>query len=243
MQFTRSGQILWFEFQIWNQTWPGLTGADRSGYVASSHWLIPFWLKDLFCTLGSRSYGRREKRGGSPWGSSMVRFCGQGVDADGSLVTTGVGEEVDEVRRVLVSPQVALSSRLPSCNVDWRRPEMEAVSVRCRRGWSHWFAGKSDKRMVSPWRGVNSTNVLDEGFRIGEIGRQMNSKVNSVKQGRDESKLGCWTWLAFNLSHTVPSWPLYIGGQVSRWWGHPIYWYNRCTYSGTHTRTHHSSSC
>jgi hypothetical protein len=31
-----------------------------------------------------------------------------------------------------------------------------------------------------------------------------------------ESKLGCSTWLAFNLPYTVPSWPLYIDGQVSR---------------------------
>jgi hypothetical protein len=30
---------------------------------------------------------------------------------------------------------------------------------------------------------VNSTNVLDKGLRIGEIGRRMNSKVKSVKQG------------------------------------------------------------
>jgi hypothetical protein len=30
---------------------------------------------------------------------------------------------------------------------------------------------------------VNSTNVLDEGLMIGETGRQMNSKVNLVKQG------------------------------------------------------------
>jgi hypothetical protein len=30
---------------------------------------------------------------------------------------------------------------------------------------------------------VNLTNVLDERLRIGEIGRQMNSKVKSVKQG------------------------------------------------------------
>jgi hypothetical protein len=30
---------------------------------------------------------------------------------------------------------------------------------------------------------VNSTNVLDEGLRIGGIGRRMNSKVKSVKQG------------------------------------------------------------
>jgi hypothetical protein len=63
---------------------------------------------------------------------------------------------------------------------------------------------------------VNSTNVLDEGLRIREIGRRMNSKVNSVKQGGYESKHGCRTWLAFNLSLTVPSWPLYIDGQVSR---------------------------
>jgi hypothetical protein len=43
----------------------------------------------------------------------------------------------------------------------------------------------------------------------------MNSKVNSVKQGGHESKRGCKTWLAFDLSLSVPSWPVYIGGQVS----------------------------
>jgi hypothetical protein len=30
---------------------------------------------------------------------------------------------------------------------------------------------------------VNSTNVLDEGLRIGEIGRRLNSKVNLVEIG------------------------------------------------------------
>jgi hypothetical protein len=30
---------------------------------------------------------------------------------------------------------------------------------------------------------INSTNVLDEGLRIGEIGRQMNSKVRLVEIG------------------------------------------------------------
>jgi hypothetical protein len=34
-----------------------------------------------------------------------------------------------------------------------------------------------------PMTRVNSTNVLDEGLRIGEIGRRINSKVKSVKQG------------------------------------------------------------
>jgi hypothetical protein len=50
----------------------------------------------------------------------------------------------------------------------------------------------------------------------------MNSKVKSVKQGGYESKYGRRTWLAFNLSHTVPSWPLYIDGQVSRIGWDPI---------------------
>jgi hypothetical protein len=30
---------------------------------------------------------------------------------------------------------------------------------------------------------VNSTNVLDEGLRIGEIGRRMNSKVKLIEIG------------------------------------------------------------
>jgi hypothetical protein len=36
---------------------------------------------------------------------------------------------------------------------------------------------------VLPLTGVNSTNVLDEGLRIGEIGRRMNSKVKLVEIG------------------------------------------------------------
>jgi hypothetical protein len=69
---------------------------------------------------------------------------------------------------------------------------------------------------------VNSTNILDKGLRIRKIGRRINSKVKSVKQGVIESKRGCRTWLAFNLSLTVPSWPLYIDGQVSRIGRDPI---------------------
>jgi hypothetical protein len=42
--------------------------------------------------------------------------------------------------------------------------------------WKHTFSCRYVTR-------VNSTNVLDEGLRIGEIGRRMNSKVKSVKQG------------------------------------------------------------
>jgi hypothetical protein len=37
---------------------------------------------------------------------------------------------------------------------------------------------------------VNSTNVLDEGLRIGEIGRRMNSKVNQSNKVCTESKRG-----------------------------------------------------
>jgi hypothetical protein len=36
---------------------------------------------------------------------------------------------------------------------------------------------------VLPLTRVNSTNVLDEGLRIGEIGRRMNSKVRLVEIG------------------------------------------------------------
>jgi hypothetical protein len=42
--------------------------------------------------------------------------------------------------------------------------------------------GNGERRAEAVTR-VNSTNVLDEGLRIGEIGRRMNSKVKSVKQG------------------------------------------------------------
>jgi hypothetical protein len=125
-----------------------------------------------------------EKKGGSPWGSSTARFFGQGVDVDGSTVTTSVGEEVDEVRRVLVSPQVASSSRLPSCNVDWRRPEIEAVSVRCRRGWSRWFAGKSDERMVSP-----SATKHEKGNEIRERARGHLNLSQSTKHIDDVCRL------------------------------------------------------
>jgi hypothetical protein len=57
------------------------------------------------------------------------------------------------------------------------------------------LATTADRRQVQPPLGnrhsyslpaakarVNSTNVLDEGLRIGEVGRLMNSKVKSVKQ-------------------------------------------------------------
>jgi hypothetical protein len=53
-------------------------------------------------------------------------------------------------------------------------------------------AGKGEDTAMAMTR-VNSANVLDGGLRIGEIGRQMNSKVNSVKQGGHESKHGCKT--------------------------------------------------
>jgi hypothetical protein len=40
-------------------------------------------------------------------------------------------------------------------------------------------------RAPGGWRlmRANSTNVVDEGLRVGETGRRMTSKVKSVKQG------------------------------------------------------------
>jgi hypothetical protein len=66
---------------------------------------------------------------------------------------------------------------------------------------------------------VNSANVLDEGLRIGGRGRWINSKVRSVKQGEVwcVSRISViLNWLNLNLSLVGLSWPLYIGGQVSR---------------------------
>jgi hypothetical protein len=45
------------------------------------------------------------------------------------------------------------------------------------------FRTKCPNNVVFMLTRVNSTNVLDEGLRIGEIERRMNSKVKSVKQG------------------------------------------------------------
>jgi hypothetical protein len=77
-----------------------------------------------------------------------------------------------------------------------------------------------DKRTLSSLKArvmrANSTNVLNEVLRIGEIWRQMNSKVKSVKQGVYREYTWWSTRLTFNLSLTGLSWPLYIGGQVSR---------------------------
>jgi hypothetical protein len=66
---------------------------------------------------------------------------------------------------------------------------------------------------------VNSANDLDEGLRIRGRGHRMNLKVR-IRQTRrnmmrDENKLAI-NWLNLNLSLAGPSWPLYIGGQVSR---------------------------
>jgi hypothetical protein len=70
---------------------------------------------------------------------------------------------------------------------------------------------------------VNSTNVQDEGLRIGGIGRRMNSKVK-ISQTRRVWRINMVVNLAY--SQSVPdrlSWPLYIGGQVSRNWSGPIH--------------------
>jgi hypothetical protein len=64
---------------------------------------------------------------------------------------------------------------------------------------------------------VSSTNVLDEGLRIGEVGCRMNSKVNQSNKVCIESKRGKELGLLSICLLIVLSWPLYIGGQVSRY--------------------------
>jgi hypothetical protein len=58
---------------------------------------------------------------------------------------------------------------------------------------------------LEPLTRVNSTNVLDEGLRIGGIGRRMNSKVK-ISQTRHASRIN----VVINLAHSqsVPDRPL-----------------------------------
>jgi hypothetical protein len=66
---------------------------------------------------------------------------------------------------------------------------------------------------------VNSTNVLDEGLRIGGRGRRMNSKVEIGQTRRDYACIENKHGTQLGQSQSVPGRPLlalYIGGQVSR---------------------------
>jgi hypothetical protein len=67
---------------------------------------------------------------------------------------------------------------------------------------------------------VNSANVLDKGLRIGGRGHQDELEGKRLKQTRRnlvrvENKL-VTNWLNLNLSLAGLTWPLYIGGQVSK---------------------------
>jgi hypothetical protein len=61
---------------------------------------------------------------------------------------------------------------------------------------------------------VNSTNVQDEGLKIGGIGRRMNSKVK-ISQTRCVSRINVWVNLAY--SQFVPNMPLLA--PIYRWPG------------------------
>jgi hypothetical protein len=61
---------------------------------------------------------------------------------------------------------------------------------------------------------VNSTNVQDEGLRIGGIGRRMNSKVK-ISQTRRVSRINMMVNLAY--SQSVPDRPLLA--PIYRWPG------------------------
>jgi hypothetical protein len=61
---------------------------------------------------------------------------------------------------------------------------------------------------------VNSTNVQDEGLRIGGIGRRMNSKVK-ISQTRHVSRINVVVNLAY--SQSVPDRPLLA--PIYRWPG------------------------
>jgi hypothetical protein len=64
---------------------------------------------------------------------------------------------------------------------------------------------------------VNSTNVLDEGLRIGGRGRQMNSKVKVSRTRRDYVHIENKRGIQLAQSQSVPGWPLLA--PIYRWSG------------------------
>jgi hypothetical protein len=76
---------------------------------------------------------------------------------------------------------------------------------------------------------VNLDNVPNEGLRIEERGRRMNSKL---KDQTNKAKLAMllrqsWNYkLNLGVSLAGLSWPLLIGGQVSRYWSGSIQIYH-----------------
>jgi hypothetical protein len=61
-----------------------------------------------------------------------------------------------------------------------KQKELRKVSIKLIDYCFIFAKLESSDRLVTR---VNLTNVLDEGLRIGGVGRRMNSKVKSVKQG------------------------------------------------------------
>jgi hypothetical protein len=113
----------------------------------------------------------------------------------------GRSDRTKKIFTAQVSPSVVLvrATRFPSAvtpphrSLSSHRHQRQSAS---KPGWppSRVAAGLSPlhiggmglwdlRRRLHAVTRVNSTNVLDEGLRIGEIGRRMNSKVRLVEIG------------------------------------------------------------
>jgi hypothetical protein len=69
---------------------------------------------------------------------------------------------------------------------DERNNKIRHLDVKKRELWQMIFS----KEYIVDVTRVSSTNVLDEGLRIGEVGRRMSSKVNQSNKVCIESKRG-----------------------------------------------------
>jgi hypothetical protein len=103
-----------------------------------------------------------------------ARFCGGQSLADGQRV-----REREEKRG---RPERRLGNALNRWIWRWAASASADSGGQIRGLAASSWAGKR-AREERKWRGVNSTNVLDEGLRIGELGRRMNSKVKLVEIG------------------------------------------------------------
>jgi hypothetical protein len=74
--------------------------------------------------------------------------------------------------------------KLPMVNsISWLPSSSELLLARSEKVVEFMIPTPRVPTVGANWRGINSTNVLDEGLSIGEIGRRMNSKVRLVKIG------------------------------------------------------------
>jgi hypothetical protein len=138
-----------------------------------------------------------------PWQVKMRVILAQTSDLDDALngfgkklVVSWIEEEKQKDRKALSLIQLHLSNNIlqevlqeKSAVALWLKLELICMSkdltsrLQVKMKLFQHKQQEGHSMMNHLLTRVNSTNVLDEGLRIEEVGRRMNSRVKSVKQG------------------------------------------------------------